>query len=38
MQTYLHTRSDRKRMRDKQVLMGVSSKWRIMYIQMRHIK
>ena len=30
--------SDRKRMRDKQALMGVSSKWRIMYMQMRHIK
>ena len=27
-----------KRMRDKQALMGVSSKWRIMYMQMRHIK
>ena len=27
-----------KRMRDKQVLMGVSSKWRIVYMQMRHIK
>ena len=25
-------------MRDKQALMGVSSKWRIMYMQMRHIK
>ena len=33
---YIH--SDRKRMRDKQALMGVSSKWRIMYMQMRHIK
>ena len=30
--------TDRKRMRDKQALMGVSSKWRIMYMQMRHIK
>ena len=30
--------SNRKRMRDKQALMGVSSKWRIMYMQMRHIK
>ena len=28
----------RKSMRDKQALMGVSSKWQIMYMQMRHIK
>ena len=34
----VHTQSDRKRMRDKQALMGVSSKWRIMYMQIRHIK
>ena len=39
IQTYVqHPQSDRKRMRDKQPLMGVSSKWRIMTMQMRHIK
>ena len=38
IQTYVHIQSDRKRMRDKQALMGVCSKWRIMYIQMKHIK
>ena len=38
MQTYVHTQSDRKGMRDKQALMDVSSKWRIMYMQMRHIR
>ena len=27
-----------KGMRDKQALMGMSSKWRIMYMQMRHIR
>ena len=35
---YVHTQSDRKGMRDKQALMGVSSKWRIMYMQMMHIR
>ena len=35
---YVHTQSDRKGMRDKQALMGVNSKWRIMYMQMRHIR
>ena len=34
---YIHSQTE-KRMRDKQALMGVSSKWRIMYMQMRHIK
>ena len=36
--TNIYTQSDRKRMRDKQALMGVSRKWRIMYMQMKHIK
>ena len=33
-----YTVRQKNRMRDKQTLMGVSSKWRIMYMQMRHIK
>ena len=30
--TIIYTQSDIKRMRDKQALMGVSRKWRIMYL------
>ena len=36
--TNIYTQSDIKRMRDKQALMGVSRKWRIMYMQIMHIK
>ena len=36
--TNIYTQSDIKRMRDKQALIDVSRKWRIMYMQMRHIK
>ena len=36
--TNIYTQSHIKRMRDKQALMGMSRKWRIMYMQMRHIK
>ena len=36
--TNIYTQSDIKRMRNKQASMGVSRKWRIMYMQMRHIQ
>ena len=29
----IYTQANRKRMRDKQALKGVSSKWRIMYMK-----
>ena len=33
-----YTVRQKKRIRYKQALMGVRSKWRIMYMQMRHIR